>query len=325
MYSANGYQYRGDIAGYVMESAGWSKGFIGPQVAPVINVDDLSGEYPKFKLGTGNLLKRESNINRAPGAASARGTLAYEWDNYTTQERSFEIPVDRVDAKNIEKFFPAMTVAAERAMRVLQLEHEIRVAAMTFSTTNYGSATNSGTAYTIANIATFDVGLDVDVAKSRLLSKGESDENLTVVMSRDVLNRLRASTKLQNRLRGIGVASDTILSVDASAVAEALGVSQVLVGKNSYDSAAEGLDFSSSNIWSDTYLWVGRLGTSGAPASMLTGGAQYTLNWSQFGPPFGIFEYAEPQTKSVVVCAEQHLTEKVVNANAGTLIATQYS
>jgi hypothetical protein len=206
------------------------------------------------------------------------------------------------------------------------LEHEIRVAAATFNTGNYGAATDSGTAYTLANIATFDVGLDVDAAKTRLLAKGESDQNLSVVMSNDVFIRARASTKLQNRLRGIGVSSDTILNVDEQAVADALGVREVIVGKNAYDSALEGLDFSSSNIWNNTYIWVGRLGTSGqGELSMLDGGAQYTLNWSAYGTPMNVFEYEEPQTNSTVIRASHHVTEKIVNGNAGTLIATQYA
>jgi hypothetical protein len=158
-----------------------------------------------------------------------------------------------------------------------------------------------------------------------LLGKGESDNQLSVVMSHDVFTRIRASTKLQNRLRGIGVSADTILRVDEQAVAEALGVKEVLVGKNYYDTAAEGLAFSSGAIWSNTYLWVGRLGSAGTPAAMLNGGAQYTLNWSEYGPVLSVFEYEEAASNSTIIRASQHVAEKVVNPNAGTLIATQYS
>ena len=247
-------------------------------------------------------------------------------DTYATKEYGFELPLDYVDRQDTARFFDAALITAKQAKRVPLLEHEIRVAAATFSTSNYGAATNSGTAYTLANIATFDIGLDVDGAKTRLLANGESDADLSVVMSNDVFIRARASTKLQNRLRGIGVASDTILNIDEQAVAEALGVKEVIVGKNAYDSALEGVAFSSSNIWGNTYCWVGRLGTSGqGELSMLDGGAQYTLNWSAYGTAMNVFEYEEPQTNSTVIRAAHHVSEKVVNANAGTLIATQYS
>jgi hypothetical protein len=325
MYSANGAVFRADISGVVMEAGTWEANLIGARVAPVVNVPTKDGQYPKFKLGTGNLLKRQPNIRRAAGSHYARGSLAYEQDTYATTEYGFELPLDYVDRLDTSRFFDAAVVTAEQAKRKILLDYEIRAAELTFNETNYGSATNSATAYTIANIATFDIGLDIDAAKGRLLGKGESDQALSVVMSHDVFVRARASTKLQNRLRGIGVASDTILNIDEQAVAEALGVKEVLVGKNYYDTAAEGLAFASGAVWSNTYLWVGRLGSAGTPASMLNGGAQYTLNWSEYGPVLGVFEYEEPQSNATIIRASQHVTEKVVNANAGTLIASQYS
>jgi hypothetical protein len=325
MYANAGAIFRADISGVVVEAGTWEENLIGSRVAPVVNVSAKDGQYPKFKLGTGNLLKRETALNRAPGSSYARGSLAYEQDTYATKEYGFELPLDYVDRKDTARFFDAAVITAEQAKRKILLDYEIRTAAMTFSTGNYGSATNSGTAYTLANIATFDVGLDVDAAKGRLLGKGESDNQLSVVMSHDVFTRIRASTKLQNRLRGIGVSADTILRVDEQAVAEALGVKEVLVGKNYYDTAAEGLAFSSGAIWSNTYLWVGRLGSAGTPAAMLNGGAQYTLNWSEYGPVLSVFEYEEAASNSTIIRASQHVAEKVVNPNAGTLIATQYS
>lgn len=325
MYPLGGVKFRADIAGVVQEASDWESGLIAGRVSPVVNVDAKDGQYPKFKLASGNLLKRASNLNRAPGSAYARGTLAFEQDTYSTYEYGFELPLDATIKKDMSRYFDASVIVAQQAKRKPLLDWEIRVAAATFSTSNYGAATNSGTAYTIANIASFDLGLDVDAAKARLLGKGESDRNLSVVMSHNVFIRCRASTKLQNRLRGIGVSSDTILNVDEQAVAEALGVKEVLVGKNYYDTALEGVAFSGSAIWGDTYVWVGRLGAAGGPEQMLNAGAQYTLNWSEYGPAMGVFEYEEPQTNSVIIRAAHHVTEKCVNANAGTLIATQYS
>lgn len=325
MYPNNGAFFRADLSAMVMEAGTWEEGLIASRVSPFVTVGTKDGEYPKFKLGTGNLLKRRPNIQRAPSAAYARGNFAYEQDNYATKEFGFELPLDNVNRKEAQRFFDAAVVTAKLAKRVPLLEHEIRVAAATFSTANYGSATNSGTAYTLANIATFDLGLDVDLAKGRLLGKGESDNQLSVVMSRNNFIRARASTKLQNRLRGIGVASDTILNVDEQAVAEALGVKEVIVGRNFYDTALEGIAPSTSAIWGDTYLWVGRLGNAGSETSMLSGGAQYTLVWGEYGPPMAVLEYEETAINSTIFRASQHVTEKIVNANAGTLIASQYS
>ena len=325
MYANAGAVFRADLAGVVMQTSEWETGLIASRVLPVVNVDAKDGQYPKFGLTQGQLLKRATEIRRATGGAYSRGTAAWEQDTYATFEYGHEMPIDLNTIKDMGRFFDVESTTALLCKRKPLLEWEIRAAAATFSTGNYGSATNSGTAYTIENIATFDVGLDVDLAKERLLGKGESSNNLSLVMSNAVFIRLRASTKLQNRLRGIGVAADTILQVDEAAVAEALGVKEVIVGKNYYDAAAENVAFSGTAIWGNTYIWVGRLGSGGSPASMLAGGAQYTLNWSQYGSPMGVFSYQEPQTNSVVIRASHHVTEKVVNANQGDLIGTQYS
>jgi hypothetical protein len=325
MYASGAVTFRADLSGVVMQTSDWESGLIATRVCPIVNVDTKDGQYPVFDKTRAQLLKRATNLRRANSAAYSRGTASWSEDTYATFEYGHEIPIDYNTVKDMGRFFSVESVTSMLAKRKILLDQEIRVATATFNTTNYGSATNSGTAYTIANIATFDLALDVELAKARLRAKGESDANVSVVLSNDVFIRAKASTKLQNRLHGIGVSSDTILNVDEAAVAEAIGAKEVLVGKNYYDSAGENVTFSGSAIWNNTYVWVGRLGTGGAPESILTGGAQFTLNWSQYGPPLGVFSYEEPQTNSRVIRAAQHVVEKVTNANQGDLIATQYS
>ena len=325
MYSNGAATFRADLAGVVLQTSEWEGGLIAPRVLPVINVPAKDGTYPVFQLKGGQLLKRAQNIRRANGGASSRSTVSWDSDTYSTSEYSHEIPIDYNTIKDMGRFFAVESVTAMLCKRKPLLEWEIRAAAATFNTTNYGTATNSATAYTIGNIATFDIGLDIDSAKTRLRANGETDNNLSVIMSNDVFIRARASTKMQNRLRGIGVSSDTILGVDEQAFAEALGVKEVIVGKNYYDTAGENVTASTSAIWNNTYVWVGKLGTGGSPESMLMGGAQFTLNWSEFGPPMGVYSYEEPQTNSRVIKAAHHVTEKVINSNQGTLIASQFS
>jgi hypothetical protein len=230
--------------------------------------------------------------------------------------------VDDTVTADVSRFFDAEVIAAKLARRKLLLAHELRVAAEIFNTSNFTS-TNSGTAYTTANIATFDVGEDVQLAIDRLIANGESTSNLRVVIPYPVWTRIRASTKFQNRLRGAGISSDTILNASTQAAAEVFGVSEVLIGRSAYDSAAEGVAYSSANVWANTYIWVGSVTEGGA--GFFGGGAGFTLNWSEYGPAIGVFTYREEAIKSNIVRASQYTAEKVVNTNAGQLIATQYS
>ena len=101
------------------------------------------------------------------------------------------------------------------------------------------------------------------------------------------------------------------------------GVSQVLIGRASYDTAPEGVAFASGNVWSNALIWVGSV--TQASSGFFGGGAAFTLNWSEYGSAIGVSTYREEAIKSNIVRASHYVAEKVVNANAGQLVTTQYS
>ena len=321
MYSNSAAIFRGDLAGVVEQAKDFEAGLIGVQAMPILDVPVRAGQYPSFVLKEGQLLKSDIK-NRAAFSAYPRGTRAFTQDTYTALEYGYEEAVDDTVTLDVARFFDAEVIAAKLAKRKLLLAHEIRVAAKLFDSSTF-TATNSGTAYTTANLATFDVGADVQEAIDRLLAKGESVTNLSVIIPYPVWTRTRASTKFQNRLRGAGISSDTILNASTQAAAEVFGVAQVLIGRARYDSAPEGVAFSASTVWSNTLIWVGSV--TQAAAGYFGGGAGFTLNWSEYGPAIGVSTYREEAIKSNIVRASHFVAEKVVNANAGQLITTQYS
>jgi hypothetical protein len=321
MYTNSAAIFRGDIAGVVEQAKDYEAGLIGTAVMPILDVPVRAGQYPSFVLKEGQLLKSDVK-NRAPYGSFARGTRAFNQDTYTALEYGYEEAVDDTVTLDVARFFDAEVIAAKLAKRKLLLAHELRVAAKLFDNTVF-TATNSGTAYTTANLATFDAGADVQEAIDRLLAKGESTSNLKVVIPYAVWTRIRASTKFQNRLRGAGISSDTILNASTQAAAEVFGVAEVLIGRASYDTAPEGVAFASGNVWSNTLIWVGSV--TQASAGFFGGGAGFTLNWSEYGPAIGVSTYREEAIKSNIVRASHYTAEKVVNANAGQLITTQYA
>lgn len=321
MYSNSAAIFRGDIAGVVEQAKDWEAGLIGTSVMPILDVPVRAGQYPSFVLKEGQLLKSDVK-NRAPYSDYARGTRAFTQDTYSCLEFGYEEAVDDTVTLDVARFFDAEVMSAKLAKRKLLLAHELRVAAKIFDTGSFTS-TNSGTAYTVANLATFDVGQDVQEALDRMLARGESTSNARVVIPYPVWTRLRASTKFQNRLRGTGLSTDTILNASQQAAAEVFGVAEVLIGRASYDSAPEGIAFSAANVWSNAYIWVGSVTQSSA--GYFGGGAGFTLNWSEYGPAIGVSTYREEKIKSNIVRASHYTAEKIVNGNAGQLIATQYA
>jgi hypothetical protein len=321
MYSNAAAIFRGDIAGVLEQAKDWETTLIGTRVLPILNVPVRAGQYPSFRLQQGQLLKSEVKP-RSPYASYARGTRAFQYESYACVELGYEEAVDDTVAADMSRFFDAEVISAKLAQRKLLLAHELRVAGAIFNTGNFTS-TNSGTAYTNANLATFDVGEDVQLALDRMLANGESTTNARVVIPYPVWTRIRASTKFQNRLRGAGISSDTILNASTQAAAEVFGVSEVLIGRASYDIAPEGVAYSASNVWANTYIWVGNVTEGGS--GFFGGGAGFTLNWSEYGPAVGVFTYRDESIKSNIVRASQYVAEKIVNTNAGQLIATQYA
>lgn len=321
MYSNTAAIYRGDVAGVLEQAKDWETNLIGTRVMPILNVPVRAGQYPSFRLQQGQLLKTEVKP-RAPYSAFARGTRAFQYESYLAQEWGYEEAVDDVIASDMNRFFDAEVVAAKLARRKLLLAHELRVQGQIFNTSNFTS-TNSGVAYTTANLATFDIAEDIQLAIDRLLANGEAVNNLRVVIPYQVWTRARASTKFQNRLRGAGISSDTILNASTQAAAEVFGVSEVLIGRAAYDSAPEGIAYASANVWPTTYVWVGSVTDGGA--GYFGGGAGYTLNWSEYGPAVGVFTYRDETIKSNILRAAHYVSEKVINSNAGQLIATQYA
>jgi hypothetical protein len=321
MYTNAAAIFRGDLAGVVEQAKDWESNLIGTRVMPILNVPVRAGQYPSFKLKEGQLLKSDVK-NRSPYATYARGTRAFTQETYTALEYGYEEAVDDTVALDVSRFFDAEVIATKLCLRKLLLAHELRVSSTIFNASTFTS-TNSGTAYTTANLATFDVGLDVEAAIDRLLALGESRDNLRVVMSNPVYTRIKASTKFQNRLRGTGLSTDTILNASQQAAAEVFGVSEVLIGRASYDAAKEGLAFSSAQAWSNDYIWVGSV--TDASSGYFGGGAAFTLNWQEYGSPTGVFSYRDEAIKSNIVRASHYVAEKVVNTNAAQLVATQYS
>lgn len=321
MYSNTAAVFRGDIAGVLEQAKDWETNLIGTRVMPILNVPVRAGQYPSFKLKEGQLLKNDVK-NRAAYSSFPRGTRAFNYESYGALEYGYEEAVDDTVVADISRFFDAEVIAAKLARRKLLLAHELRVASTIFNASNF-TATNSSTAYTSGNLATFDIGYDVQLAIDRLLANGESQNNLRVVIPYPVWTLVRASTKFQNRLRGIGLSTDTILNASADAAAQVFGVQEVLIGRASYDSAPEGVAFSASQAWANTYVWVGSV--TEASAGYFGGGAGFTLNWSEYGPAVGVFTYRDETIKSNIVRASHYVAEKVVNTNAGQLITTQYA
>lgn len=320
MYNQGAAVLRADLRGVQEEAFNYTNGFIGVLACPPLPVQARAGQYPRIQIDAADLLRDEAK-GRGPGAAYARVQRAVTTDTYTCQEYGLEELVDDSEREDYSRFFDMESKAVRNIMRQVQLAHERRVQTLLNNRATW-TATTAATAYSAANIATFNVGLDVDICKQAIASRGEATDGLTAVMSLTVFNQIRASTQLQNRIRGT-ISTDSFLVLSKQAVADALGLKQVLVGNNYYDTTAQGVTSSLSAIWTDTNIWIGNVSPfTGGADSYFSGGAAATLFWQQDGEIFQTETYREEQRRSEVVRCRQYVTEKVINANAGQMLVT---
>lgn len=319
-YSNTAATLRADVQTVVLEAAQADNMFIGDRVFPVYQSQEKTGQFPKFKLATGQLLN-DAAVARAETGTYNEVIRAFETDNFSCVDRGLEERVDDAFARDYERFFDAEVLAAKHVYRQVRLGHERRVSSALFNTSNF-TATAAAVDYTAANLATIAFHRDVLGAAERLAAKGTMANS--VVMSFQVFNRIRQSTLAQNYIRGAGKSTDATLMLTAQDLAGSLqdiGIKQVLVGALNYNSAKQGQAYSATAIWGNTYFWVGDIQSG----DFMSGGAGRTIVWNKEGGLFVTETYRDEKRRSDMIRVRQHTAEKVIDPTCGELITTSYS
>lgn len=322
MYNSSGATIRADLNILVEEAAAADNLFIGHLVMPPMPVDAKAGTYPKLEIAGGALL---DNIATERSRGGSYGQVSRKWgsDSYDCQDRGLEEPIDDVDKKDLGRFFNLEKVTSRLCLRNVKLQHELRVAAQIVNTTNFGAATNSAVAYTVANEATINFQRDIIDAIARVNSKGAVAN--TIVMSEDVLFRLQTAPKLVTFIRGTlgGEIDRPVNDMNIAAAFRANGIKNCFIGRSRYNSGKKGAAFSAASCWPNTHVWVGQVNPNATMPE--EGGAGFTLYWNAEGGLWVTETYRNETIRSNVIRVRQNTVEKVTDPTAGTLIATQYA
>lgn len=320
MNPTSGATIRADINVKIEEAAGADTFFIGTRVMPPFGVAAKSGTYPKIQIAAGELMSQGGEV-RSRGGSYGETSRQWTSDTYDCLDRGLEEPVDDTDQKDLSRYFNLEVSSAKWVLRNMMFGHEVRVAAAILNATNFGAGTNSAVAYTEANLATISFVADILAAIERCRDNGVNPN--TILMGSTVYNRIRRGTLVVNFVASqVGKGA----SVTANSIADAFadeGITQCLVGKARYNSAKKGQAKSMTNVWGNTYIWVGNVSPNAG--AMQDGGAGFTLYWNQEGGLFVSETYRDEKRRSNIVRVRQNTAEKIVDGTAGTLITTQYS
>lgn len=342
---------RQELALAIVEGEGSVSGLIGKKVLPDFPVNRRTAHLIKATLAdTLGLRILTDKYIRAPGTKFERAVAKFADSEMTVTLRGMEIVIpnevelDYAGYLDVEMFF------ASRFGQMSALTQEYLISSAIFSTANFGAATNSTVPYTTANLATISFISDVIASIRRVKAKGEVPD--TVVMSGPVYERIRQAATVQGYVAGTlrpGMEAD--LKTIELALRE-YGIKQVLVGDAYFNNAADGATPSLTQIWGNTYIWVGKagatFGTSDLEEDVSTGGVGVptlqgvgaNIFWEGYTPGGKISvdqdqmtfaggnyveTYPDLTIDSMIARVKLSAQPYIGNARAGDLIATQYA
>jgi len=310
---------RAEIAQAVFEAQSNSGNlpFIGLDVLPILSVPARSGEYVKIEVGAGEAFNSDA-LKTSPGADRSRVTRRFTTDNYSTVSYELEELLPDESSADLGRYFDVEVSSATFLANNLLIGHEQRVADLLYGASI--SAISANAAYTAGSTDTLDLAKDVDDAQTELAKKNVTAD--TVIMSLQVFNRVRRSTKLLNNLFGPVKNVSQARPATAQEVADALNVERILIGRAAKNGAKKGQSFSGSFIWSNTKVIVAKLGAG----EFTAGGLGRTLLWSEDSPtPLVTETYRDEARRSNVIRARHNTSEKLIDASCAIGIDTSYA
>ena len=281
---------------------GNSAGFVGLQIMPLQDTVQQSGVFPA--------LDGKSVLSRADDRRQARGgynRIDFGWkqDNFACNERGLEAPVDEALAKIYASYLDAEMEAQKIVLYKQLVEQEFRIRDIVYTETDNDVGTPWSTS---ASASPRDDILDAsDTIRNRCGLRPNSLQ-LTLTKFRQILR----TAEFLDIAKFTGNPFTLGLEAQKRLVADYLEVPNIIIAEGVYDSADEGQDINTVDIWDDTvgFLFIQGFGLMGGPKYGLT------MNWAA-DSLIGTESYYEEQTRSNIIRVRHWRDEKVVLNEAG--------
>lgn len=354
-YATSGVTPRQELALAVVEGELQVSNLVGQKILGPLPITWKNAHLVKATLAD-SLGLRDISADKyihAPGASFSRLTATFGEATLTVTPRGVELAVPQETVLSYRDRFDVMGFFAARfGKEIWGLTKERLIAAQIFNASTFTS-TNSAVAYTAANASTNSFVADVIAITRRLKAVGEQPPYV-MVSSGPVYERVRQAATVQAYTVGTLLPGQQATKEMILAGVKEYGIVDWLIGDSYYNSAADEA-VTLSQVWSNTYIWVGKPGMTGigptneraegVSVPLLSGvGADVywegfdtagnpTTDQRFFGTPYDmtggqgnyVEQYPEWQTRSEIlrICMSNKPT--ITNARAGQLIATQYS
>ncbi len=353
-FATSGVTPRQELALAVVQGEMQIAGLIGDKVLGPLPITWKNAHLVKATIAD-SLGNRDISADKyihAPGASFPRLTATFGEATLTVTPRGVELAVPQETVLSYRDRFDVLGFFAARfGKEIWGLTKERLIAAQIFNAGTF-TATNSAVAYTAANLSTISLVPDVINLTRRLKANFEMPPYV-MVSSGPVYERVRQAATVQAYTAGtLKAGQEATKDMILSGFRE-YGIVDWLIGDAYYNSAADGATAVGSQVWSNTYIWIGKPGMTGMGSQAEEGvsvpilsGVGCDVIWEgfdtagnpttdkqYFGTPYDmsggngnyVEMYPEWQTKSQILRIAMSNKPTITNANAGQLITTQYS
>lgn len=288
--------------------------FIADQVLP-----DFSS---KRREATFSVRPRASLLQNVDTKRGARGKFnridsKAEDKSFACKTYGLEAVVDDEERELYASDFDAEMAALTDVLMALRIAREIRVASMVQNTTTW---TGSDLYTDVSATAPFDNPsssvVDVVIDAKEKVRRSSGMRANALILSEVQANNLLKNTQIRSQFPGAALIT---LDMIKGALAAIFGLRYLVVGGAVYDAAGEDASAETiTDIWSDDYAMVCRLGQSGDALSSPSLGR--TVRWSGFDVALAVQTYREEQTMGDVLRAFESIDELVIDSAQGHLL-----
>lgn len=287
--------------------------YVGLRVFPGLAVPGRTGRVPRIPMAA---LRQNVSAKRSRTGGANRLDWTVEDFEYACVERCLELPLNDVQRADYEAYFPLDMVHAAILRNGLMIQHEVAVAAAVFNTTTYPLSGNTGldASVTWATHASSTPIADVIAAKNGIAAQCGYQGPLVGIGNRKVVRDCGMSASVVDRLKYTMKTGGEVADSD---IAQVLGLSELIVPDCTRNTANAGLAEVISQIWSDSYFFVGVVDSAPGIINPCIG---RTLYWPEGGGLFSVDQYREEQGKQDVLRVTQFTQELGVFSAVGFLI-----
>jgi hypothetical protein len=293
-------------------------GFIGHRLLPTIESQVQSGVFGKIPL---EQLLKLPETKRNSRSGYNRGNWEFDDDNFATREYGWEEPTDDRDAKMYANYFDAEMIAAMLALDVVLRAAEKRAADAIFNATTWtGSAKTTGVTNEWDDATNATPIDDVKAAKIKVW-EGTGMWPDTLAINRKVFMNLQNCDQIIERIQSAGAGSATKPSdITAAMLASVFDLRQVLVAGSAKNTANEGQTRAISQIWSDEYAMVCKVGETTSIKEPCLGN---TIHWAADGSQIGgtMESYYEESHRGSIIRCRHEVQEKIKYVEMGHLLS----